>query len=578
MATDLDRRCEAFGIALRYTDIWGHEHATPEATKRALLAAMDADAPVAPATLPAPVRCHALPAGTRVFGPVVQLYALRSRRNWGMGDFTDLATLAQFSAAHGAHFVGVNPLHEPFLDRPGDASPYSPSTRLAQNPLYLDVEAIEEFRTCDAARRLVASDPFAARLRGLRAARFVDYPGVWSAKRQVLRLLYEDFQRTPTFDDFAQREALQEAARFDAIQARAGAWGWPAWPEGTAPADDHEAGFFLYLQWQADLQLARAHDAARRAGMSIGLYRDLAVGANPGGAETWQSPSLFARDVHVGAPPDEFNRTGQDWGLPPWIPHRLRERGFAPWSELLRANMRHAGALRIDHVMAMARLYWIPGGMKPADGAYVRYPLADMAARLAQASAAARCLVVGEDLGTVSDELRATLRESGVLSYRVLYFERDADGAFKHPQTYPAQALVSISTHDLPTLRGFWAGTDLAHRVRLNLFPDDATRRQAHEARARDRAALSRAVFGETRETLTDDDVAAVHGYVARTPCALMALQLEDVFGETEQANLPATLDHQHPNWRRKVGIELEHWARDGRFARMCAAMRAEGR
>jgi (1->4)-alpha-D-glucan 1-alpha-D-glucosylmutase len=310
--------------------------------------------------------------------------------------------------------------------------------------------------------------------------------------------------------------------------------------------------------------------------MSIGLYRDLAVGANPGGAETWQQPRLFGTRAHVGEPPDDFNRTGQDWGLPPWIPHALRETAYAPWRALLRANMRHAGALRIDHVMGLARLYWIPQGMSATEGAYVSYPLDDLCAVLAEESARQDAIVVGEDLGTVPDALRATLRDTGVLSYRVLYFERKDDGSFRRPDEYPVQALVCVSTHDLPTLRGFFDGTDLAHREALGLLPSEDLRDRLRSERERDRAKL--------REALAEaglagvDDVFALHRYVARTPCALMTLQLEDVFGETEQANLPATTDDQHPNWRRKVGVDLEEWGRDGRFAAVCAAIRDEGR
>ncbi len=599
MTDELDRRCEALGIALAYHDIWGNLHATPEATKQALVAAMHAEgAPLAEEAGPVrTARCHMPPPGARLFGPAVQLYALRSKRNWGIGDFTDLATLARAAAAQGASFVGVNPLHELFLDRPAEASPYSPSTRLALNPLYIDVEAVDGF---DAVRPIVAGGAFAQRTAALRAATFVDYAAVWEAKREVLALLFEHFERAApvqsrdAFRAFvaAQRDAVYDAALFDSLQAHfrrhdANAWGWPAWPveyrrrDGASVADfarDHARSveFHLFLQWQADLQLARAHAAALDAGMSIGLYRDLAVGANPGGAETWQDPGLFAEGVHVGAPPDDFNRRGQDWGLPPWIPNELRIARYEPFVKLVRANMRHAGALRIDHVMGLARLYWIPRGMSPEEGAYVRYPLDDLCATLANESARQRCVVVGEDLGTVPDALRETLRDAGVYSYRVLFFERNADGAFATPASYPAQALVSISTHDLPTLRGFLEGTDLAHRARLALFPSDALRERLHTERDRERAELHRALA--SAEVAGGDVAVAVHRYAARTPCALMTVQLEDVFGEAEQANLPATLDDQHPNWRRKVGIDLEDWDGDGRFARICAAIRGEGR
>ena len=582
MAHDLDRLCETFGIALSFHDIWGNLHNTPEATKRALLDAMHASDAVPGEHPPIPrnQRCSALPEGVRLFGPAIQLYAMRSRRNWGIGDFTDLAAVARLAAAEGASFVGVNPLHELFLDRPEQASPYSPSSRLTLNPLYLDVEAIDGYAGCEEARELVASAGFAARIDALRTSPLVDYAGVWSAKREVLSILFRH-ARLRASGAFAKEH--RDAAVFDALQAKFGEWGWPAWPQAyrdcaRADASDvaSDVDFYLYLQWQADEQLRRAHEAARDAGMSIGLYRDLAVGANPGGAETWQQPRLFAMRANVGAPPDEFNWTGQDWGLPPWIPHELRHSRYAPWRALLQANMRHSGALRIDHVMGLLRLYWIPQGMSPTEGAYVRYPVDDLCAVLAEASADARAIVVGEDLGTVPDELRTILRDAGVLSYRVLYFERTHDGGFRAPQEYPWQALVCIGTHDLPTLRGFFEGTDLAHREALGLLPSDDLRQRLHAERDRDRARLREAIAAAGLAGV--DDVIALHRFVARTPCALMTVQLEDVFGETEQANLPATMDDQHPNWRRKVGIDLEDWHADGRFAAVCAAIRDEGR
>jgi (1->4)-alpha-D-glucan 1-alpha-D-glucosylmutase len=674
----LDARCGSLGIALRYRDNWGVEHATSQATKRALLQAIGqdpaqtrrllihregdtfADVPMAPAdglrwrvdledgrrregacqpqaaavrcegfadlslgyhTLTmleggtalaslglavCPPRCAMLDGSARAYGPAIQLYALRSARNWGIGDFTDLSALASICARHGADFIGVNPLHELFLDRPAQASPYSPSSRLALNPMYLDVEAIDDYGECDDARRRVAAPPFQARLAALRDADLVDYEGVAGAKWPVLVALFDHFSRRHLTDASArglefrrfsesERERVFDAALFDALQAHCraangSAWGWPAWPEAYRdPTSDAvsefarthggDVDFYLYLQWQADLQLRRAAQTAHDAGMRVGVYRDLAVGANPGGAETWAEQSVSAAAVHVGAPPDAFNPGGQDWGLPPWIPQRLAGTGYAPWIALLRANMRHAGALRIDHVMGLSRLFWIPQGMKPSQGAYVAYPLADLLALLALESVRNACLVVGEDLGTVADDLRQMLADAGVYSYRVLYFERDATGGFLPPDRYPAQALVTISTQDLPTLHGFWQGSDIAARDALGLFPDPEARDTQYAARDADRAglrdALAREGLPSPAGALGADDVAAIHTYAARTPCALMTLQLEDVFGQAPQANLPGTTDDQYPNWRRKVAVDLADWERDGRFGAVCAAIRA---
>ncbi|MEO6928523.1 MAG: 4-alpha-glucanotransferase, partial [Casimicrobiaceae bacterium] len=564
------------------------------------------DAVVATRTLIAcPPRCAAATSqAARVFGPAVQLYALRSRRNWGIGDFSDLAALARIAAAEGADFVGVNPLHALFLDRPADASPYSPSSRLALNPLYLDVEAIEDYAVCTAARALVSTPAFQRLLCALRAAPMVDYAGVAAAKLQALELLYAHFRcahletmtaRGRDFSTFidACDDDVGAFARFAALRGGAIADHGGSAAAGNRAAGDDAVRFHLYLQWQADAQLTSASAVARAAGMRLGIYRDLAVGANPDGAEVAHDAVRFASDMQIGAPPDAFNRDGQDWGLPPWIPQRITAEAYAPWRALLGANMRGAGALRIDHVMAMMRLYWVPRGFAPADGTYVSYPLEDLLGVLALESNRRHCAVVGEDLGTVPDAVRAALRERGVLSYRVLFFERDANGDFLPPTSYPPQSLVTISTHDLPTLQGYWQATDLAAREALDDAGDEspaatdrvAQRTQARAERQRDRQQLAHALQREglaspsvAERELSFAHVCAVHAYAARTPCAMMTLQLEDVFGEVAQVNLPATTDDRYPNWRRKIAVDLEQWPEDGRFARLCEAIRAQGR
>ena len=568
----------------------------------------NADAVVAKCALVVcPERCAMIGDGARLFGPALQLYALRSARNWGIGDFTDLAAVVELCARHGAGFVGVNPLHELFIDRPAQASPYSPSSRLTLNPLYLDVEAIPDFAECEEAREHVRSPEFQARVAALREADLVDYAGVAAAKWPILPILFRHFLRTHLqpmsargreFRAFIERERgrVFDAALFDALEAHharldAGGWGWPAWgpayrDRNSAAVDafarDHaeDVDFHLYLQWQAELQLTHVARTAREAGMPIGIYRDLALGANPAGAEVWREPRVFAASVHVGAPPDDFNRNGQDWGLPPWIPDRLRGMAYAPWITLLRANMRHAGALRIDHVMALSRLFWIPQGSAAAEGAYVSYPLADLLALLALESVRNGCIVVGEDLGTVPDDLRRTLRSAGLYSYRVLYFERDASRTFLPPAAYPPQALVAISTHDLPTLRGFWECADLAAREALGLYATAEVRDRDHAARNDDRAHLRDALVGQgfapIQQELMADDVRSIHAYAARAPCVLMSVQLEDVFGQALPANLPGTTEDQSPNWRRKIAVKLEDWERDGRFGAMWDAIRAE--
>ncbi len=551
-----------------------------------------------------PARCYQPPGldeGGRLWGPAAQLYALRSARNWGIGDLADLRSLTEFAASAGASIVGVNPLHAVFPGRPEEASPYRPSSRTRLNVLYLAVEAIADFEECPAAREHVRAPEFQARLRALRAAGLVDYTGVACAKFEVLELLYGNFRdrhlarvsaRARDFREFqaAGGEALRLHALFEALQERfcredPGVWGWPAWPEAyrdpaadavTAFGRDHaeRVEYFQYLQWQAELQLASIAERSRALGLPVGLYQDLAVGVNPGGAETWAHQGLHALEASIGAPPDEFNLNGQEWGLPPWIPQRLSACGYAPFIALLRGVMRHAGALRIDHVMGLMRLFWIPAGSGPADGTYVSYPYSDLLGLLALESQRNRCLIIGEDLGTVPDAVRAAMASLGILSYRPMYFERDDHGEFKPPGAYAREAVVAVSTHDLPTLRGYWLGADLAIRTALGLFPSGEMRAAQVAARARDRqgllAALDRAALlpadtaapGAIPEDMDDRLVQAVHAFVARTPAKIFSVQLEDLLGQVEQVNLPGTTDDRYPNWRRKLPSPLEAWPR----------------
>ncbi|MDH6594967.1 (1-_4)-alpha-D-glucan 1-alpha-D-glucosylmutase [Variovorax sp. TBS-050B] len=544
-----------------------------------------------------PGRCyrpHAVRDGGRVWGPAVQLYALRSARNWGMGDFGDLEVLIDGMAEQGADVIGLNPLHALFPTEPRHASPYSPSSRQWINVLYIDVEAVDDFAACEPARALVASPGFQARLAALRAAPLVDHAGVAAAKAEVLELLFEHFRtrhltavgeaadaRGEAFLTFvaAKGEALRRHALFEALQAHFAAadpdcWGWLAWPEAYRRLDAPEVRVFearhaqrvryhQYLQWIAEDQLARAGARCEARGMGIGLYLDLAVSVDRGGSDAWTAQDCYAVGASIGAPPDEFNPAGQNWGLPPLRPDRLRLHHHAPFIQMLRANMRHAGALRIDHAMGLMRLFWIPPDRRPHDGAYVRYPVEELLAIVAVESHRQRCLVVGEDLGTVEDAMRHALAAADVLSYRLLYFEKQG-GGFRPPADYPPAALVAVSTHDLATLAGWWAGHDLRLRLSLGLFPDPKVFDAQLLDRAQERVRLVLAV--RDAGLLAPDEAAqalsqplpsqrvmqAVHAFLAAAPAALMVFQLEDVAGEVEQANMPGTID-THPNWRRKL-------------------------
>jgi (1->4)-alpha-D-glucan 1-alpha-D-glucosylmutase len=595
----------------------------PEATgyhRLVLYAADGGEDPLATSLVVfAPGSCHrpeSFAAGQRLWGLTAQLYGLRSQRNWGIGDFTDLLRTIEFAADGGADFVGLNPLHAPAGVQNANASPYNPSTRLFLNPLYLDVEAIPEFAGCQRAQRRVANQRFQAALRSLRAAELVDYAAVAELKLPVLELLYaefrkrhpesEDTERAQAFRAFRREggDALRRYATFEALQEHfrarnPPAWTWPAWPapyrewQSAAVgefADAHEERieFFCYLQWNAASQLHAAQHRAHTLGMKIGLYADLALSSTWGGADTWSDAPLFAAGAHLGAPPDDFNLKGQDWGLPPWNPEALRDAAYRPFIETLRANMRYGGALRIDHVMSLLRCFWIPAGLSPADGGYVHYGFEEMRAILALESRRNACVVIGEDLGTVPDAVRDGLRAIGALGYRVFYFEKDADGAFKPPGDFDAEALTVISTHDLPTLGGFWAGRDLELRSELALFPSEEMRERQVVARAEDRAKLLVALGKQHllpagfdgsdvqhSAMMSPELRCALHAYLARTSSRLVAVQVEDLLGESEQANLPGTTT-EYPNWRRRVSLQLESWPEPAAVRELMAVMRRE--
>lgn len=565
-----------------------------------------------------PDRCfesHDSSEGARVWGPALQLYGVRSQRNWGVGDFSDLGAVLADWRGRGANLIGLNPLHALFTYSPARASPYSPSNRLFLNLIYLDPQRIEDFSECEEARRSVGSAEFQTRLAELRASELVRYPEVTAVKLGVLEQLYASFrrrhldarsERAREFREFVSRggRELELHATFEALQehfARADArvWGWPAWPaEYRDPGSASVARFgeehrervelYEYLQWQAARQLESVGRQASALGHSVGLYTDLAVSMDRGGAESWTQQDCLAADASIGAPPDEYNPAGQNWGLPPLIPARLVRGGFAPFVALLRANMRYSGALRIDHVMGLERLYWVPPEASPADGAYVSYPLEDLLGIVALESRRSSCLVVGEDLGTVSETVRGSLERHGILSYRLLYFERSADGAFKAPSSYPAQALAAATTHDLPTLAGFWEGRDIAVRGELGLYPRDEVRTKQIVDRSQARAQLLLALDREgllpqgwgvdpvSVPAMTPELARAIYAYLARSPARLLTVQLEDVLGAVEQVNLPTTTEERYPNWQRKLTVDIESLALDERTALLSDALTRE--
>lgn len=551
----------------------------------------------------------------RVWGFAAQLYAIRSERNWGVGDFGDLRHLVEFCAEAGADAVLLNPLHALFPDNPDHACPYSPSNRAALNALYLEVEAIADFAECAEAKAMVQAPEFQARLSATRAAPQVDYRGVAAAKSDVLQCLYRHFRdnhmagctdRARAFQAFqaGHGEGLRCHALFDALQEHFRRqddtiWGWPVWPEAYrnrnspevaafATANAPRVEYFEYLQWQTADQLTAAGTRSAELGLGIGVTLDLAIGVAAGSAATWMRPDLYALEASVGAPPDEINRVGQDWGLPPWIPHQLAEAAYQPFIDVLRANMRGAGALRMDHVMGLCRLFWVARGLPAAEGAYVSYPFADLQGILALESQRNRCLVMGEDLGTVPDEVRHDLQAIGALSTRLLYFERGVDDQLTPPQSYPVNAVAAVTTHDLPTLAGYWQGLDIDLRAALHLFPNDAVHNQQIVARAEDRARLLGALQREDLlpvaagshlggyPAMTVDLAAAIYTYLARSPSKLLLVQMEDAFGVLEQPNLPGTVDPVYPCWRLKLPQNLEDWPASAPLQGIVRALRRE--
>jgi glycogen debranching enzyme GlgX/4-alpha-glucanotransferase len=535
----------------------------------------------------APRRCYLPPAlagDRKAVGLATHLYAVRRDGDAGIGDFTALSMLGRLAASAGAVTVGINPLHALSAVRPDQASPYHGSDRHFLDWLYLDLALV----------------PDAPPLAAVPPAPLVDYPAVRAAKRAALEAAYQTFRRRPVDDPLVREraafvtaggEALRRFAVFEAIAESRPDERWPAWPEplrhhaspavaAFAAANADRVGFALHLQWLADRQLAAASEAMRAAGLSAGLYRDLAVGASPSGAETWSAADDLITGVSVGAPPDPFTEEGQIWDLPAPDPLRMAETGYAGFQALLAANMRHAGLLRIDHAMALTRLFLVPAGMKAIEGTYVAYPVDDLLGVLALESQRAGCAVVGEDLGTVPEGFREKLAATGVLSYRVVPFEQDGNG-FRPPASYPVDAVASASSHDLPPIPALWTGSDLQIDVDIGrLAPADLPAAEAARGIERERLAEALAAAGVEGVTAETTDTAAVvdavHAFLAETPSRLVTLQVDDLTGETEPLNKPGT-DRERPNWRRRLKMSVEEIAESAIPARVAAVVARRG-
>ncbi len=522
---------------------------------------------VAPPTLPEP---------SRTWGWMLQLYALRSARSWGIGDLADLREFIVWTAnEHGSGAVLVNPLHAVTPTYPVQPSPYSPSSRRFVNPLYLSIPDIGSYRRLDP-----ASQAEVDALRVDSGHERIDYDTVWRAKLAALQLLW----RAEGAPWPAMSDGLRDFATFCALAEQHGPR-WSRWPgklrhPATASADPQRVAFHAWVQQQCDEQLAATRSAAHE--MAVGVVHDLAVGVDPEGADGWALQDVLAIGTTVGAPPDTFNQQGQDWGLPPWRPDRLAATGYAAYRDMLRAVLAHADGLRIDHVAGLWRLWWVPPGASPDQGTYVNYDATAMLAALAVEAHRTGAAVIGEDLGTVEPVVTETLAQQQMLGCAVLWFARDeqAPGTpLLAPSRWPQCAAASISTHDLPTATGFLRGEHVRARATLGLLNDEA----AEWARAAaERAELisllrSEGLLRSGTEEAENDIVAAMHALLARTPCRLLLISPYDVVGEIRQPNLPGTVD-EYPNWRLPLPVTMEELQRDPRVKRVVAVLRTPGR
>lgn len=561
-----------------------------------------------------PDRCYIpekMQQGEKVWGISTQLYSLRSRHNWGIGDFHDLKNLLRSVARQGGQFVGLNPLHAgyPANPDPDMVSPYSPSSRLWLNIIYIRVEDIPEYASCKQAVSLVNSKAFQQKLRALREREYVDYRQVIELKLQVLRLIF-DTQRVDDkrsirgrkFMSFVEQggSSLLNMATYDALQSYlyargVNAWGFEQFPreyrQASSPFMDEwrsrnkaEVLFYSYLQFIAQEQLEDAYAAARKEGMLLGTYRDLAVGVGPGSCDVWSDDSgVYRKQASVGAPPDPLGPLGQSWGLSPMDPHRLKLTAYRDVIALYQANMRSCGALRIDHAAGLARFWWVPPEKNPLDGAYVQSNLHDMLGIIALESVRNKCLIIAEDLGTIPDELRVALKKYGTYSYKIFFGERAGDGGFIAPQDYAEQAMSALTTHDMPTLKGWWEDLDLTLGQKLGIYTAQiAADLKRDRANARQRILDSLHGLGSAGDNvprnaadipqMTPALASALQVHMCRGSCALYSAQLEDFIGVEKPVNVPGTF-REYPNWRRKLTLNLDDIFARPAVCRMTQAM-----
>ncbi|MRI32333.1 4-alpha-glucanotransferase [Endozoicomonas sp. OPT23] len=532
----------------------------------------------------------------KIWGSSIQLYSVRSKENWGMGDYRDLETITRELGNSGASMVGLNPVHALYSGNPQHCSPYSPSSRIFGNVLYINPEIVPEFAGCEPAKELFNNDEFQQHLNKVRNEDYVDYQTSGWLKLSVLEKLFEDFaanhlaknttrakgfiafceDRGSSLRQFATFEALYEHFRKQDLMN----WGWPCWPEtfqkpdtaevkAFAKENEQRIQYFQYLQWLAEEQITVAQKAAKDAGMTVGVYRDLAVGVDRGGADVWGDHNLFVLGASTGAPPDGLGPQGQNWGLPPFNPVVLQERRYKPFIEMIRNSMRNCGALRIDHAMGLFRLWWCPNGKGAAEGAYVHYPLQDLLGIIKLESRRQQCLVFGEDLGTVPQEITDSLPPARFYSSIMGIFGQDGD-RYLPAHEFKPKALATLVCHDTPTIRGWWEEKDIELCHELGIYDDDAV---SHErwARENSRKAVinTLADMGELPSG-TDPYAAKAPAYsrelmerfsyyLALSNSQIAGIQLEDCMMIDTPVNMPGTSE-EYPNWRRRLTENLDEF------------------
>jgi len=547
-----------------------------------------------------PVSARRVDENSKRWGLTVPLYGLRSGRNWGIGDYEDLAVLSALAGQQGAAFIGINPVHALFPKAPGMYSPYSPSSREFLNVMHIAVDRIPELWEDERGQAFMAARPTKAALKKVRDAEQVNYGAVYALKLKAFETAFEIFEGHPErhprkvdFKRFMKKKgkALWHHCLYEALAERLGTpsaplYDWQAWDKAYhRPAsraskafeaeNKDRIRFYAYLQWIAAGQMDHAQQAALSAGMDIGLYVDLAVGMVPGGAEVWTNQASTATHASLGAPGDDANPDGQKWHLSPLDPNALKATGYALFRKTLQNMMASAGMIRIDHILGANRSFWSPLG-SDTPGGYVTYPLDDMLGIIALESHRSNCLVVGEDLGMVPDGFRETLARNGLMGCSLFLFERYKDGSFKQPHDYQAGRLASLSNHDFPTIAGFLDGADIRWREELGIGASEDQLSQARAGRDTDRFRIKAMLrhSGMLAEDTVDtrDVIIGLHRFLASTGASLVAVQIEDLLGQVEQMNVPGTTTEQ-PNWRRKLSHPIETIFGDKAVADILAAI-----